>query len=238
MCPRKEERNHFTLIELLVVMAIIAILASLLLPALGSVKEKSKSAVCAGNMKQLGSAFMLYTDDYNGYAIDTIYCANNIFGPAMTSQYEQTLCPYLNYPVFTWFNPGEKPPAPSALCPSGRLDGTFNNARSNNTGNPNPSYGYNYYFRETAGGGNYKWSSKLARVRSASVRMVFVEASSLVDASTGPGWIYGNAMIARRHFNGSNILFLDQHVNFFTHAQISEFKSGSDASNEFWHNDQ
>jgi prepilin-type N-terminal cleavage/methylation domain-containing protein/prepilin-type processing-associated H-X9-DG protein len=69
MTNNKNSKRSFTLIELLVVISIIAILAAMLLPALGRTKETSKDSVCKNNLKQMGLALNAYTVDFNNHVI-------------------------------------------------------------------------------------------------------------------------------------------------------------------------
>src|SRR4051794_1992601 len=56
----------FTLIELLTVIAIIAVLAGLLLPALSRAKENARMVQCLNNLHQIGMGLMFYADDFDG----------------------------------------------------------------------------------------------------------------------------------------------------------------------------
>ena len=58
-------KQGFTLIELLVVIAIIAILAAILFPVFAQAREKARSTSCLSNLKQLGTAAQMYTQDYD-----------------------------------------------------------------------------------------------------------------------------------------------------------------------------
>ena len=88
--PLTSVRAAFTLVELLVVVAIIAVLAALLLPALSGARAQARVKICGNNLRQLSFGIRLYADDNNDYVPPVYYvnpgtcnlwCSFNSIGP-------------------------------------------------------------------------------------------------------------------------------------------------------------
>ncbi len=132
----------FTLIELLVVIAIIALLISIMLPALASARESSRAIVCASNQRQLVTAWILYTDDHRGFAMPHL----DTTGPDRNYWYgsENTITQTLDRTKGTLANYISAAPGDRSIyeCPN-QPEGSYKNQGSANTFTS--TYGYNAY---------------------------------------------------------------------------------------------
>jgi prepilin-type N-terminal cleavage/methylation domain-containing protein/prepilin-type processing-associated H-X9-DG protein len=212
-----KKRTGFTLIELLVVIAIIAILAAILFPVFAQARERARQATCLSNLKQTGTALMMYTQDYdewnppmihNNAIQDSWADFNNPAYPGQTPNFLGSLTPYTknnriygcpSAPDITTGNPGDQ--AITALSRTSYLGNAVVMHRSI-ASIPNPA--------------DIVYLQELFNARG----RAFLRPRATSTARTVYKWWYfprttGQADVwnyTAHHFNGGNVLFCDGHA--------------------------
>ena len=118
----KPPRHAFTLIELMVVLAILALLAATMLPALASARDKGGRAQCAANLRQIGMASILYANDNNTWLplcwLDPAVFSG-IHGPNQLSA--------IHYTRYVWLNSPTSPTPPYSVATNATPANYFQN---------------------------------------------------------------------------------------------------------------
>lgn len=207
---RRTIRSIFTIIELLVVIAVIAILASMLLPALNKARDKAHAISCANNLKSIGTASQLYTDDFDGWILPAISMYNKYW----TTGYDlrpwgELLVKCGDYAALQYL--------PGALnCPSEKRKYYY--AYCSGT------YARNYYFgiRSTVP------AVKLARIKRVSEVVDAWDNGYTTAYMDNGSWLagaYGYRTFEPRHNDRGNVLYLDGHVGSQTLDEMYPDKS-------------
>ena len=205
-------RKSFTLVELLITIAIIAILASILLPALQKAKETAKAISCTNNLKQLGVVWISYYSDYHESLLPTSmrYAKGDIF-------WHELLLQHLGY-VFEWSSAADSGKKKLFRCPadsSGRLS-QFNCKLYLSYGD-NPYLGYKgVYPGWTWISGLYPKLGSLNRYPPAQI-MVFGDRWKRVAPGNHTKWTSylldtADTGVYRAHSGGMNALYADGHA--------------------------
>jgi prepilin-type N-terminal cleavage/methylation domain-containing protein/prepilin-type processing-associated H-X9-DG protein len=241
--PRYNHPNTgFTLIELLTVIAIIGILAAILIPVVGSVRESARAAQCTSNLRQIGQAIYLYAEandgrgppgnNRNAHELATGSSA----GTSAWSTFHGSIWPYmLESQRLTLDDVRNVPASPNVFqCPT--LYNAYPSARSAPadlfySGNAlNDAHNYSYAKNSFAlPGGDLYSGANLDAMQSTSMVVAVVEAYMWHIA--GPRYeMFGVVP----HGGSANFLFYDSHVERRSRDKIPPV---SDQSAVFWHGD-
>ena len=210
-----QSRRGFTLIELMVVIAIISILASILFPVFSKAKDKARSAACLANLKQIGTAALMYTQDWDScfplsWSID--------YDASFLHTWRQGIQPYVdNFDIYTC------PARPDLAYDLNPYDGPDLTGYAMN--NTYVGYGDG---RSSPSGAHEAW------IRRPAMTILFLDFNGWFEVT----WRYQAlevwAYLPRRHLDGLNVTFCDGHTKLYKPEQIQTDEIGSQYLTNMW----
>lgn len=192
---------NFTLIELLIVVAIIAILAGLLLPALNKAREKANTIHCAGNLKQIGICMILYSNDFGRIP-------PRLSGAPFYPRWQCYLLPYIKQGA-----PCGRNQTDYLVKPGGRPISVFACPASQSQNGEQGHYGVNLYLPQSPLDGN------ISRVKMPSQRLLAADTNRWGSIGDWQVSVNSNIVGLRHPEQGAaNALFVDGHVSLLQRA--------------------
>ena len=237
------KRRNFTLIELLVVVAIIAILAGLLLPALNKARQSGIQAKCSNALKQMGTAGHCYASDYDDWWMPFIM--------AVPGDDANTNRRWPNNPDFIKYL-GVKTKSSTYIWDLAYWDTAFlcNNSRPSTSKYKSAWYVYGMVWNDGdtihPDGSLETDIWKLTKIKNPTRKLVFTEVSAGAKIQfygsniASFWWKYGNGTnddeyLTYRHGGGNtiNVTWFDGHVSNVHHSRM-DYKNGTN-TNGIWH---
>jgi len=197
-------RKPFTLIELLIVIAIIAMLAGMLLPALTKAKLKAKEIACANNLKQLSFASGVYVTDYDGWL------PNHFYGVWWIHSLASIIDSKASW-YWGWSTGSSDAVRKLFQCPNGESE-LF--------------YGINYMYNKRIGfvasfaypSVAYMAPKRLSSIRTPSEKIQILDGQCKTKADFGVD--HNAACVNIVHSSGANILWIDGHIRCHKYTEI------------------
>lgn len=239
-------RSGFTLIELLVVIAIIAILVAILFPFFAQAREKARQTSCLSNMKQIGTATLMYMQDS-----DELMPIGYFYGPdaSVPGGYRETIwhfiiSPYMGEGHFDIDNQGGKKPA-VRTCPSADNSSLLSYSMNQRVGGNGDATDGGWYYLPVAQadmthvsetviygdstqvpayGGNcgalHWWTPGLLGGGSGNTPKSDIEWNTIDNDKTGGA---ARFQVRYRHNGGANLVYGDGHAKFATRGRLTTY---------------
>ena len=216
---KQANSKTFTLIELLVVIAMMAILASILMPALSSARDRARTTTCASYIGTWTKGHLAYADAND----DTFYWRASWSGKTASDlrRWYHEMYKFAGTKIQKDEFLGNASKS-QLYCPMDSRQVSYEvNAKK-------VSYGYNAYFlaaKYTTNGGTYGYGSKINRINKPSMRVLMCEVGSLDGKALGDAYVsYHNGDVgyapSARHNGYTQVGFVDGHVKLMLRDEL------------------